>query len=110
MNVTTNEYFDGNRQFSIGFSGVFDYVHLDQMVDIFRINILPNSVEKRLLYAGWHSSHIEYHIQKDNIGFIVALDEYDIISLTLKSENTPKSIELVRKWVYEVRKSLAKLK
>jgi hypothetical protein len=105
MTLNTREYYNDDHQFSIGFSDVYDSVHLDQIVDIFRINISPDKIEKRYLYSGWHSSHIEYHISKDNIEFVISLDVYDIIWLTLKSENSPGAIELVRKWVNEVREA-----
>jgi UPF0288 family protein (methanogenesis marker protein 3) len=59
----------------------------------------PDKFDKEQPYAGWHSSIIEYHISKECIEFMIGIDQYDIISVTLVSENSPKAIDFIRRWV-----------
>ena len=104
------ELINQNGNFIIAFDNIYGSGWDDDLIKIVIEKINPPSIVKNVIETGWYYSEKEFNIEKDNVQFILHLDDESSAYLRLLSSMTESNKQKLRGWATIIASEVEKLK
>ena len=104
-----HEFINNNSQFEILFTNFFGGYWRDDLKKIVSSKI-SNKLQENLISIGWFHTDTDINVSKDNVNFILKINEDDDISLILLSQATEESKQKLREWATIIATEVERLK
>ena len=104
------ETLNSKNNFLISFTNFNGSGWDDDIQDIIEKNLNPIKLSKKIVEQSWDYSEKEFDLEKNNVKFILHLDDNGPIYLLLKSEITEENKLKLREWATIIAEEAEKLK
>jgi hypothetical protein len=104
------EMITNNSKFLIEFDRFNGSGWSNPIEKIINEKINPQKIERNEIEVSWDYSEIEFNIEKDNIKFILHLDDEGSKYLLLESSITESNKQKLREWATIIAEEVEKLK
>lgn len=96
--------------YMIKFNNIYGSGWDDDLKQVIEKYLKPIKLSKRIIEESWDYSEIEFDLEKEDIKFILHLDDEVSASLKLISPETDLSKQKLREWAIIIAKEVEKLK